>query len=135
MLLVFFVFPCFCFLRSMKTGRLREIAWLCGRIRVHCTSSDGAFSATCSSITFVTSNRSIIFWHQYELLPNFDNCVWHVMISKSIQFVYLQWSWCTIIIKLSILIFQVHQNTYTWILNVAWLVVVEVAYDLSNFEK
>ena len=42
----------FGFLRSKKTGRLREIAWLCGRIRVHCTSSDGAFTATCSCINF-----------------------------------------------------------------------------------
>ena len=39
-------------LRSNKPGRLREIAWLCGRIRVHCTSSDGAFTATCSCINF-----------------------------------------------------------------------------------
>ena len=54
-----FLFLCSCVsfalsvvLRSNKAGRLREIAWLCGRIRVHCTSSDGAFTATCSCINF-----------------------------------------------------------------------------------
>ena len=54
-----FLFLCSCVsfalsvvLHSNKAGRLREIAWLCGRIRVHCTSSDGAFTATCSCINF-----------------------------------------------------------------------------------